>query len=185
MIRRHSHIQYHVRLLAPCDISFLISHPVVLRVARVCRDVLLMVGIPRSGLATVLQMFAGGALRAAPHRPRSPAPAPDGLPERHRTRGTAPVCREKQGRPLQTRGISASRLRPLHGGHEDSYRWLHAGGGPCSQIQKSEWPLAGIHAQMMTANKPVHEDGGFLSAGRDNGDTLKKKKKTKCLGTHS
>lgn len=162
--------------VAPC-VSFLISRPVVLRVARVCGDILLMVGVSRSGLAAVLQTFVGGALWEAPHRPRPPAPAHDGLPECHRSWRTALVCREKPRWPLQTHRTSASHFRPLHGGHEDSYRRLHAGGGPCSQRQKSEWPAARVHAQMMmtNSNKLVHEDGGFFSAGQDEGIHWKKK----------
>lgn len=145
------------------------SRAVVLRMARVCGDLFLMVGVTCSGLAPVLQTCAGGALRAAPHRSRPPAPAHDGLPERHGSWKTALVCREEPRWSLQTHRISTSHLRPLHGRHEDSYRRLHAGGGPCSQGQKSEWPATGIHAQVMNANKLVHELGGFLSAGRDGG----------------
>lgn len=135
-----------------------------------------MVGISRAGLAAVLQTFTGGALRAAPHRPRPPAPAYDGLPERHRSWRTTLVCREKPRRPLQTHRTSTFHFRPLHRGHEDSYRRLHAGSGPCSPGQKSEWAATGIHAQMMNANKLVHEEGGFFSAGWDERIHWKKKK---------
>lgn len=131
--------------------SFITLLPVILRVARVCGDILLMVGISRSGLATVLQTFAGGALWAAPQRPYPSAPAHHGIPKCQRSWGTSILCREKPRRPFQTNRISTSHFRPVHRGHEDSYRRLRTWGGPCSQGQKSEWPASGVHTPMMNA----------------------------------